>query len=310
MKLHGVFPPLTTPFASDGSLALDKLARNIERYNRTPLSGYVVLGSTGEAVLLTREESERVLAAARGAAASGRVLIAGTGAENTEETIARTNRAAELGYQVALVRTPSYYKPQLSSDAQVAHYLRVADAARIPILIYSVPQFTGVNVEAPLVARLAQHPNIVGIKESSGDVRRAAEIVDAVPPNFQTLVGSAPTFYPSLATGAVGGILALACVYPELCVELYQVAVDRDAGKAQALQQLLHGPSLTIVGKLGVPGVKHAMDLLGYYGGPARRPLLPLTDAQKKEVELALVAVSQSELAGRTRRFGTASSPS
>ncbi len=224
MNLQGIFPPLTTPFAADGSLDLARLGENISRYNLTRLAGYVLNGSTGESVLLSWTEVERVWEAAREASEREKILIAGTGAESTSETIEHTNRAAELGYQAALVRTPHYYKPQMTTDAEAEYFLRVADAARIPILIYSVPMFTGLAVEAPLVGRLSRHPNIIGIKDSSGDVHRAAEMIAMVKPGFQVLVGSASTLYASLAVGAVGAILAVACAFPEHCVELYQAA--------------------------------------------------------------------------------------
>lgn len=291
MKLHGIFPPLTTPFDASGELALDKFKANIERYNRTQLAGYVVIGSTGESVLLSPGETDRVLAAAREAAAPDKLLIAGTGAEATAETIARTKRAAELGYQAALVKTPYYYKPAMTDSALAEHFLRVADASPIPLLIYSVPQFTGLAVEAPLVARLAAHPNIVGIKESSGNVQRVTQIIHSTPREFQTLVGSAQTLLASVAVGAVGGILALACVLPELCVELYEAAAAGQLQRARELQHRLLEPALTLVGKLSIPGVKYAMDCAGYYGGPPRLPLLPLTEAQKRDVERILDAV-------------------
>jgi len=296
MKLHGIFPPITTPFNEDESLALERLRDNVARYNATGVAGYVVIGSTGESVLLRPSEIEQVLATARKAAAPEKILIAGTGVDSTAETIDRTGRAADLGYHAALVKTPYYYKPQMTPDVHAEHYLRVADASPIPILIYSVPQFTGVAVEAPLVARLAQHQNIIGIKESSGNVQRVAEIIHATPPGFQTLVGSATTAYPSLAVGAVGAILAVADVLPELCVELYEAARAGDAARARRLQERLLEPTLTLVAKLGISGIKYAMDRLGYYGGPARRPLLPLSDAQKKEAERVLEAVA---LAGK-----------
>jgi 4-hydroxy-2-oxoglutarate aldolase len=292
MKLHGIFPPITTPFASDGSLALDKLRENVTRYNRTGIVGYVVVGSTGESVLLSRDEVERVWAAAREAAGPDKILIAGTGVDSTAETISRTNRAAELGYHVALVKTPYYYKPQMTPDVLAEHYARVADAVRIPVLIYSVPQFTGVAVEAPLVARLAAHPNIIGIKESSGVVLRAGEIVAGTPPEFQTLVGSAGTLFPSIAMGAVGGILAVACFLPEMCVELYQAARNGEMPRAQDLQRRLLPAATTVVGRLGIAGVKYAMDQVGYYGGPPRRPLLTLNDAGRREVDSVLAAVA------------------
>lgn len=292
MKLHGIFPPLTTPFVADGSLALDRLRSNIARYNSLALAGYVVNGSTGEAVLLSRDEVEQVWAAAAEAAAPGKLLIAGTGVDSTAETIARTRRAAELGYHAALVKTPYYYKPQMTPAAEQEHFLRVADASRIPILIYSVLQFTGVAVEAPLAARLAEHSNIIGIKESSGNVQRVGEIIHSAPPHFQTLVGSASTLFPSLALGAVGGILALACALPELCLEVYNAARSGDTARAKELQARMIVPTKRIVSEPGPPGVKYAMDRVGYYGGPARRPFLPLTDEQKREVDAALSGVA------------------
>lgn len=297
MKLNGIFPPLTTPFTDDGALAVHRLRENVAKYNRTRLAGYVVTGSTGESVLLTREEIERVWAAAREASASDKLLIAGTGVDSTAETIDRTNRAAALGCQAALVKTPYYYKPQMTPQAELEHFLRVADAARIPVLIYSVPQFTGLAVEAAVVARLAEHPNIIGIKESSGNVQRVAEIIHATQPTFQTLVGSATTLYPSLALGAVGGVLAVACALPELAVELYEVSRAGDAAHARALQHRLLLPAVKFVAELGIPGLKYAMDRAGYYGGPARRPFLPLTDAQKREVEALLAAVAPAAVA-------------
>ena len=292
MKLHGIFPPVTTPFTNEGALALERLRQNVAQYNRTRLAGYVVIGSTGESVLLSRDEAERVWAAVRETAAADKLLIAGTGVDSTAETLDRTNRAAALGYHAALVKTPHYYKPQMTAQAELEHFLRVADDARIPVLIYSVPQFTGLAVEAGLVARLAEHPNIIGIKESSGNVQRVTEIIHATPAAFQTLVGSATTLYASLAVGAVGGVLAVACALPDLCVELFEAARAGDAERARALQHRLLAPTLKFVAELGIPGLKYAMDRLGYYGGPARRPLLPLSDAQKREVDAVLASVA------------------
>jgi 4-hydroxy-2-oxoglutarate aldolase len=298
MKLHGVFPPLTTPFEADGSLAPQRMKENVARYNRAGVAGYVATGSTGEAVLLSGDELERTWAAVAEAAAPGRILIAGTGTDSTAETIARTNRAAALGFHVALVKTPYYFKPQMTPEALAEHFLRVADAARMPVLVYSVPQFTGVGVDAPLVARLSGHPNIIGIKESSGNIQLAAQIVLATPPEFQTLVGSGTTFFAALGMGAVGGILAIADIFPEMCVELYEAARAGAMAQARALQQALVAPTACIVGKLGVPGVKYAMDRLGCYGGPARAPFLPLTEAQKNEIEAELARAMKAVPAG------------
>ena len=291
MKFTGIFPPLTTPFAADGSLSLEGLRANVVKYNATRVSGYVATGSTGEAVLLTREETEQVWATVREAAAAGKMLIAGTGAESTAETIERTNRAADLGYQAALVKTPHYFKPQMTEDALTAYFFRVADAAKIPILLYSIPQFTGIAIEPALVCRLAAHANIVGIKESSGNVHRIAEIIHMAPPGFQTLVGSAGTFNASLAVGAVAGILGLACALPEQCVQLYNAATNGNSERAQVLQHELLEPATVIVGDFGVAGVKYAMDRLRFYGGAPRSPLLVLSAAQKKKVDELLAAL-------------------
>jgi 4-hydroxy-2-oxoglutarate aldolase len=301
LQLRGVLAPLTTPFADDRSLALDRLQENIRKYNRVALCGYILTGSTGEAVLLTRDETERVWAAGREAAAPDKILIAGTGMDSTAETIARTNRAADLGYHAALVKTPYYYKPMMTPSALEEHYRRVADAAWIPILIYSMPAFTGVTVEADLAVRLAEHPNILGIKDSSGNVQRAGEIVRRAPAGFQTLVGSAPTFADSLSVGARGGILALACVLPELCLELFDAAARGEADRRQLLQQALVEPASIIVSKLGPAGVKYAMDQRGYYGGPPRSPLQPLAASERAEVDAALAKLTPVVAAGRIR---------
>jgi 4-hydroxy-2-oxoglutarate aldolase len=298
MKLEGIFPPVTTPFAADGSIDLPHLRENLLRYNRTSLTGYAVNGSTGESVLLSWSEIERVWAAAREVAAPEKILIAGTGAEATDETIEHTNRAATLGYRVALVRTPHYYKPQMNLEAETEHFLRVADAARIPVLIYSVPVFTGLVVDAALVTRLAEHPNIIGIKDSSGDLRGISEIIAAAPTHFQTLVGSASTLYASIERGAVGAILAVACILPELCVELYEAARTGHSDRAQALQRALE-PVSALVSRRGIPAIKHALDHLDYYGGPPRRPLLPLDDSAKRETDAVLAGVASAVAARR-----------
>lgn len=298
MKLKGIFTAITTPFAADGSLAADRLRENIERYNRVPLAGYVAVGSTGESVLLTRAEVEQIFAAVRQAAAPGRVLVAGVGSESTPETISRAKAAADAGFDYALVKTPSFFKSALTPDALLEHYRRVADASKLPVVLYAIPQFTGVALEADLVARLAEHPNIVGLKESSGNVQRVGEIIAAVPEKFQVVVGSADTLYSSLLLGASGGILALADCLPELCIELYQAVAAGNASGARELNRRILPASKKLVRQLGIAGVKCAMDYRGYYGGPVRGPLLPLNAAQKREVEAvvnSLVATAAAD---------------
>jgi 4-hydroxy-2-oxoglutarate aldolase len=284
MNLSGVFPALTTPFSADGSVSVDDIKHNIAKYNATGLAGYVAIGSTGESVLLSRKEVDTVLVAVKESAAANMRLIAGTGAESTAETIDRTKRAAELGYHVALVKTPYYYKPMYKPEVFIAHYRRVADASPIPVMLYSVPQFTGVALEAPEVGVLAQHPNIIGIKESSGNVQRAAEMLAAVPSSFQVLVGSASMMFPSMVLGAVGSILALASAMPEQCVALFEAARRGEMETARALQATILPSSKVIVSLSGIPGVKYAMDQAGYRGGLPRLPLMPLQEDQKKVI--------------------------
>jgi 4-hydroxy-2-oxoglutarate aldolase len=291
MVLSGIFPALTTPFAGDGSVSLSDLKQNIVRYNATGLAGYVVIGSTGESVLLTKAETEAILVTVREAAAKDKKLIAGTGAESTAETIERTKRAAQLGYDVALVKTPYYYKPAYKPNVLIAHYRRVADESPIPILLYSVPQFTGVALEPPEVVALAEHSNIIGIKDSSGNVQRVAEVIAEAPSAFQVLVGSAATVYPSLAVGTRGAILALACALPEQCAALYGLFRQGQHEKARELHSLIVRASKLIVSEGGIAGVKYAMDQRGYRGGLPRLPLLPLQDEQKNRIAELLVSL-------------------
>ena len=213
------------------------------------------------------------------------------GAEATAETIEHTNRAASLGYDFALIRTPHYFKPQMTVDALAEYYIRVADAARIPVMVYSVPIFTHLTVEAPLIVRLAKHQNIIGMKDSSGDVKGIAEIIAAAPREFRTLVGSASTLFESLQLGAVGAILALANAFPELCVEIYEASRAGDSAKAHSLAQKLIAPAKMLGPQYGIPGLKYTLDRLGYYGGPPRPPLLPISEAAKREIDAMLAAV-------------------
>ncbi len=298
MKLNGIFAAITTPFNAEGAVASDRLRENIVKYDRVPLAGYVVIGSTGESVLLTRAEVEQIFSTVRESAAPGKLLIAGVGTESTPETISRAKAAANIGFDCVLVKTPSFYKSALTPDTLNEHYRRVADASKLPVILYSIPQLTGVPLEADLVARLAEHPNIIGIKESSGNVQRVGEIIAATPANFQVVVGSADTLYASLMLGAVGGVLALADCLPELCIELQRAVAADKIATARDLNLRILPASKKIVRQFGIPGVKTAMDYRGYYGGPVRGPLMPLNAAQKREVETlvnSLVATAAAD---------------
>ena len=284
MEIRGIFPALVTPFLADESVSLAGVRENICRYNDTAVAGYVVLGSTGETVMLTREEADAVLAIAKEAASPQKLLIAGTGAESTAETITRTKRAAELGYPLALVKTPYYYKPVYRGETYIRHYRAVADTSPIPILLYSVPQFTGISLETPEILALADHPNIVGIKDSSGNVQRVAEVVAGAPADFRVLTGGAAVIYPALVVGARGAILALAAALPEKCAELHSLFQRGQHEQARQLQLLLAQASKRIVSENGIAGVKYAMDLRGYHGGLPRLPLLPLSEEKKRSI--------------------------
>jgi dihydrodipicolinate synthase/N-acetylneuraminate lyase len=387
MLLHGIFPPLTTPFYPEGRVYLKKLEHNVERYSKTPVAGLVVLGSTGESILLSDEERREVLKTAREACAPHKVLIAGTAVESAIETSRLTEYAAELGYDVALVRTPHFYRPQMQPANLLAFYRMVADRSPIPVLIYSVPVFTGYDMPAELVIELAAHPNIIGIKESGGDAekirrmadatrhvrgnatvtetfaavtprmlkaaqanalarepelipvgaiagtrsRAAAKDADSSAPNparqeavpsqtsassaqgvraaelmpashassavtgslktrqkevgFQILAGTAQKLHACLNAGAVGGVLAFADPAPTACYEIYAAWKEGDMELARLKQERIIEAATRVGSQLGIPGMKYAMDLNGYYGGPPRLPLLPLTADLKKEIE-------------------------
>jgi len=294
VKFQGIFPALTTPFEADGWVSLGGLKENVRRYNKTGLAGYVVLGSTGEAVMLLRAEEDAVLAAVKEVAAPGKLLIAGTGAESTAKTITQTKRAAALGYQAALVKTPYYYKPVYGPETYIRHYRAVADASPIPVLLYSVPAFTGVTLESPEILKLAEHPNIAGIKDSSGSVQRVGEVLSGAPADFQFLTGGAAVVYPALTMGASGAILALASALPEKFVELYALVQQGKHEQAKVLQLALANTSKRIVSENGIAGVKYAMDLRGYHGGVPRLPLLPLTEEKKQQIGALLAQYETS----------------
>lgn len=290
IKIGGIYAPISTPFTADTRhLAFEKIRENIAAYNKTGLAGYVVCGSTGEAILLTWGETEQLFDAVAQETGAKKQLVAGTGVDSLQETIERTKRAAELGYCAALVRTPHYYKPLMSDAALLNYYWKLADASEIPILVYSIPQFTGVEVSAELAAKLAEHGNIIGIKESSGRLEAIRALKSATPDEFKVLVGSAAIVEPSLKLGASGAILGLACVLPDLCAQIFELAQAGKASEAEALQKRLE-PASQIVSKYGPSGVKYAMDCRGLYGGPSRVPLLALDDTQKRHVESVLAA--------------------
>jgi dihydrodipicolinate synthase/N-acetylneuraminate lyase len=342
MLLQGIFPAVTTPFYPDGAVYYKKIEHNIDRYSRTPIAGMVVLGSTGEAVMLGDDERRDVLRVTAEVAAPEKVLIAGTGAESVRETLRLTEYAAQLKYDVALVRTPHFYRPQMKPDALLAFYRTVADQSPLPVVLYTVPPFTAYDLPLEVIVELAGHPNIIGIKESSGNVEKVAAMVQATrhvrrsvtvtevqqavtarmslapaaaenggqmvsvgqlsgggaavaerprlktrskEAGFQVLVGAAHTLLDSLLAGASGGVLGFAAPAPTICFEIVAAFKDNDLDLARAKQTALTPATRRVVSEMGIPAIKYAMDLNGYYGGLSRLPLLPLGAAQKAEIE-------------------------
>lgn len=278
---------MATPFA-DGEVDVHAIEKNVRRWAAAGVGGVVALGSNGEAPLLDEDESDRVIAAARAALPAGLMLIAGTGRESTRGTIAATRRAAALGADLALVRTPSYYKARMTPDALIAHYTAVAEASPIPILLYNYPAVTGVNLTPETVGELAQRTSIAGMKETGVDSAQFAAFVDAVPPTFAVIAGSAPVFYPWLCLGATGGILAVACVAPEPCVRLLEAVRAGRHEAARTLQRELTPLARLVTTGFGVPGLKAAMNLAGYAGGAPRAPLAPLPPAAIEQIRIQL----------------------
>jgi len=349
MLIEGIFAAVPTPFYPDERVYYRKLEANMARYSRTLLSGMLLLGSTGEAVELDETESREVLRVAAAAAAPDKVLVAGVGRESVKGTVELAEAAAQFHYDAVLVRTPTYYAAQMSTAAVLHYYRSVADRSPLPVLLYNIPRCVPYDIPVELVAELAQHPNIIGIKDSSGSVARIRALVEAtrttprrtvtVTPvfeavtgrmltpkaaadgswvsagdlagggattaaapatpirtrtkevGFQVLTGSAATLLESLQIGAAGATLGFAACAPQACQEVYFAWKDHDLKLAAEKQQLIVGPSQRIVGELGISGVKHACDFNGYYGGRARAPQLPVTAAEKAEIERLLAGI-------------------
>jgi 4-hydroxy-2-oxoglutarate aldolase len=280
-ELEGIFPPIATPFDEEGSLLLDGFRSNLERWGESRLAGFLVLGSNGESAYLSDEEKLRLLREARPRISSDKTMIVGAGKESTRLSIEFVRRVADLGADYALVGTPCYFKPRMTDDALFAHFWSIADESPVPILIYNVPQFTGVHTGASLVEKLSAHENIAGLKESSANIVLQAEVRRRTPPRFKLLAGSAPTLLASLIHGACGGVVAIAGVLPDLTVDLYKAFRAGDWKLAAELQERLAPPAAAVTTQYGIAGLKAAMDLMGYTGGQPRLPLLPLAGDQR-----------------------------
>ena len=278
-RFAGIYTPIVTPFTSSGEVDERGLIANVDHYLATPLTGLVVLGSNGEAAQLEDDEADRVVDRVRDRVPRDRPLLVGTGRESTRATIAASRRAAAIGADAVMARTPSFYKPQMTTENFVRHYTEVADASPVPLLLYNVTVYTGVNLLPDAVEQLSRHPNIVGLKDSGNDMLQIADYLTRSQPGFTVLAGAAPTFFTAAALGVHGAVLALAGLVPDLCVELFgQVKAGR-VDHARALQRRLLPLARSIGPVFGVPGLKAALDLLGLAGGVPRPPLRPVTPA-------------------------------
>lgn len=283
----GIFTPLTTPY-EDNHISPEKLRENIEKYNDFDLSGYLVLGSTGESVFLSDMESEELVKTAKMAAASDKKIIAGTAKESTQLTLEFTNRMADKGADAALIRTPSYMKSLMDKEALRTYFLTIADAAKIPIIIYHFPRSTGLTISSKLIADLSEHPNIAGLKDSSGNMAFLGETIPQLHPNFDFLLGAASIFLPGLIMGASGGIITLSSIAPSRCLRLFSLYNEKKWEEAVTLQFDLIPLNKAIIETYGIPATKYALDLLGYHGGACRPPLRSLEETGKQEIKAIL----------------------
>ncbi len=286
--MRGIYIAMATPFNADGSLALDAHKRNIEKWNKTDIKGYLVLGSTGEAVHLQLEEKIKLVEATLEAKAPDKKVFAGTGMFSTDETIKFTNMMADLGVDFALVVTPFFYKSMMTPQALLDHFKKVADESKIPVFAYNVPQYTGVNLPVEIVPELAKHENILGLKDSSGNIYYDSAILKMNLDNFELFVGNFTALFQNTLLGAAGALVGVANVAPQEVAELYEKGSLGDLDTAKSLYMKLLRVNALLVGKLGPAGVKYGMDLLGYEGLYPRPPLKPLSEDQKKEVEKVL----------------------
>jgi len=274
LNLSGIYPPIATPFKND-EVDYAGLAHNVTRWMGTGLRGLLALGSNGEAAFVDEDEAERIVATVREGVPTDRVLLVGTGRQSTRATIAATKRAAQAGADAVLVLTPFYFKAQMTPDALADHYRAVADASPVPVLLYNFTNVTGINLAPETVAALSAHPNIVGLKDSNGDIAQVAGVMARVPADFTVLVGSAATLYPAMVMGAAGGIVAVANVVPDVCVKLYDLARAGKHDEARVLQRRLTPLANAVTGGYSIPGLKVAMEIAGYVGGDVRQPLRP-----------------------------------
>lgn len=285
MQIEGVIPPMMTPFTEDQSVDYDKHVRNMEKWNQDKLAGYLVLGSNSEASYLSDEEKIKLIELTVKHAKKDRLILAGTGLESAVETIRLTNKAAQLGVHGALLLTPFYYGGKMNDEALIKYFTYVADRTEIPVLIYNVPKFTHINVSVNVVRELSRHPNIVGMKDSTGDVPQLVSFLPVIPEGFNLMVGTISSWFPALTFGIKAGIFALANLAPNECAEIQEAYKAGDLDSARKTYLRVFPVNTAVTATYGVPGLKYASDLMGYQGGSVRSPLLPPKDAEKAAIK-------------------------
>ncbi|KAJ7333623.1 4-hydroxy-2-oxoglutarate aldolase, mitochondrial [Desmophyllum pertusum] len=285
LDLSGIFPPIVTPFEENEEVSYDKLTENFSKWNDIPFRGYVVQGSNGEYAFMRAEEKIDLVRKVRELAPKDKLVLAGSGCEATRDTIEMTNRMAEGGADAALVVTPCYYKNGMTSEALEKHYTKVADSSPIPVILYSVPANTGIDLPAECIIKLSSHPNIIALKDSGGDITKIGYVIHKTTGNnFQVLAGSASFLFASYCLGAVGGVCALANVLGREVCKLHELHKHGKMEESKLLQHKLILPNTVVTKTFGVPGLKKSMEFFGLYGGPTRSPLQPLKDPQIDEL--------------------------
>jgi len=290
LRLEGIYPPIPTPFDAEGRVATNALTENLRFLNQYTLRGYIVLGSNGELILLDDRERLQVLKTARAAIPSDKLMIAGTGCQSTAATVELTRDAAKIGADAALILSPSYYKGRMTPEVLLRHFHTVANASPIPVILYNMPACTGIDLSAETVALIAEHENIIGIKDSGGNVVKIGNMRRLTNRNFQVLAGSASFLLPALSIGAVGGVLALANIAPAQCLSIREHFLEGELDQALDLQVQMIPVNHAVTQGWGVPALKAAMDMLDTYGGPPRLPLLPLSEEKKHQLKIILRA--------------------
>jgi len=283
-RICGVLLPITTPFDADQGLDLESLSANLDRWAKTGISGIVVLGSTGERVHLDEGEYVKVIETARSDIAGDLAFIVGAGQQSTRGTIQEIRNAANAGAEAVLVITPSFYRSALSQEVLIKHYTAVADASPVPVILYNMPALTGIKIEPITIARLSDHPNIIGVKDSSADVDGFRKTVELCPQEFAVMTGNGTVLLEALRAGATGAILAVGCAVPEMCIEVLRAFRNGESQRAELLQSKLTPLATAVTTKYGIGGLKFALDKNGYIGGSVRAPLQAPNENAKSEI--------------------------